>query len=175
MLYSHFNGQFSMTFRWCICKTSPCCYQHHPVSINVFPVVRIFYELYYKYRLAPLWSMKTTPVIILEYVTTRSSSIPLTYLRGLLMILKVHEHILWIKFMNTFCQIALRWMTQNTCDEKSTFIQVMVWCRLATGHYEPMLTQIYGVTRPQWLKCSFCFRNCKTVSLLMLLFPSKVA
>ena len=51
---------------------------------------------------------------------------------------------------------ALRWMPWDLTDDKSTFVQVMAWCRQATSHY---LNQCwhssmssYGVTRPQWVK-----------------------
>ena len=30
--------------------------------------------------------------------------------------------------------IALRWLSINLNDDKSTLVQVMAWCRLATGH-----------------------------------------
>ena len=42
---------------------------------------------------------------------------------------------LQIKFMGIFCEITLRWMPQNTFDDKSTLVQVMTWCRQATSHY----------------------------------------
>ena len=52
--------------------------------------------------------------------------------------------------------IALRWMPQDLTDDKSTLVQVVVWCRQATSHY---LSQCWprsmlpnGVTRPQWVK-----------------------
>ena len=32
-------------------------------------------------------------------------------------------------------EIALRWMSQNLTNEKSMLVQVMMWCRQATGHY----------------------------------------
>ena len=51
---------------------------------------------------------------------------------------------------------ALRWMTQDLTDDKSTLVQVMAWCRQAASHY---LSQCWlsslspcGVTRPQWVK-----------------------
>ena len=37
----------------------------------------------------------------------------------------------WPKYMGT-CEIALRWMTQNISDDKSTLVQVMAWCRQTT-------------------------------------------
>ena len=53
-------------------------------------------------------------------------------------------------------EIALRWMSQDLTDDKSTLIQVMAWCRQATSHYLsqcwPRSMLPYGVTRPQWVK-----------------------
>ena len=53
------------------------------------------------------------------------------------------------------CELALRWMSLDLTDDKSTLVQVMAWCRQATSHY---LSQCwrrslspYGVTRPQWV------------------------
>ena len=53
------------------------------------------------------------------------------------------------------CEIALIWMSFDFADDRSTLVQVMVWCRQATSHY---LSQCwhrsmspYGVTRPQWV------------------------
>ena len=52
-------------------------------------------------------------------------------------------------------EIALRWMSLDLTDEKSTMVQVMAWCHQATSHY---LSQCWsrsmspdGVTRPQWV------------------------
>ena len=62
--------------------------------------------------------------------------------------------------MNTSCEI--RWMPQNTIDDKLALILVLAWCRQATSHY---LSQCWpdlprpmspcGVTRPQWVNKSF--------------------
>ena len=50
---------------------------------------------------------------------------------------------------------ALRWMPQDLTDDKSTFVQVMAWCRQATSHYmsQCWLSSLspYGVARPQWV------------------------
>ena len=35
----------------------------------------------------------------------------------------------------TSCEIVIRWMPQNTFDDKSTLVQVMAWCCQATIHY----------------------------------------
>ena len=69
----------------------------------------------------------------------------------------VAEHKL-LKFINTpfLFKIALGWIPQNTFDDKSMLVQVMVWCRQATSHY---LIQCWrrslspcGVTMPQRVK-----------------------
>ena len=53
-------------------------------------------------------------------------------------------------------ELALRWMSLDLTDEKSTLVPVMVWCHQATGHYLsqcwPRSLSPYGVTRPQWVK-----------------------
>ena len=61
------------------------------------------------------------------------------------------------------CKIALRWMPLDLNDDKSTLVQVVVWCRQATSHYLsqcwPRIMSLYGVTRPQWVKSSFITEN----------------
>ena len=53
-------------------------------------------------------------------------------------------------------EIVLRWMSLDLIDDKSTFVQVMAWCRQATSHYLsqywPISLSPFGVTRPQWVK-----------------------
>ena len=55
----------------------------------------------------------------------------------------------------TACKIVVRWIPQNSTDDKSTLVQVMAWCRQATSHYLsqcwPRSVSPYGVTRPQWV------------------------
>ena len=50
---------------------------------------------------------------------------------------------------------ALRWMPSELTDDKSTWVQVMAWCRQATIHYLsqcwPSSMSPYGITRPQWI------------------------
>ena len=54
-----------------------------------------------------------------------------------------------------FCEIALRRMSLDLTDDKSTLVQVMPWCRQATSHYLnqcwPRSLSPYDVTRPQWV------------------------
>ena len=49
-------------------------------------------------------------------------------------------------------------MPWDLTDDKSTLVQVMAWCRQAPSHYLsqcwPSSMSPYGVTRPQWVKCS---------------------
>ena len=53
---------------------------------------------------------------------------------------------------------ALRWMSRDITDDKSTLVQVMSWCRQATSHYLsqcwPSSMSPYDVTRPRWAKIS---------------------
>ena len=59
----------------------------------------------------------------------------------------------WFKWM--VAEIALRWMPLDLIDDKSTLVQVMVWCRQATSHYLsqcwPRSMSPNGFTRPQWV------------------------
>ena len=60
-------------------------------------------------------------------------------------------------------ELALRWMSLDLTDDKSTLVQVMAWCRQATSHYLsqcwPRSLSPYGVTRPQWVKHSTLIRK----------------
>ena len=62
---------------------------------------------------------------------------------------------LHINFMSNYCVIDLRWIQQNTFDDKSILVQVMAWCHQATSHYLsqywPRSSSPYGITRPQWV------------------------
>ena len=53
------------------------------------------------------------------------------------------------------CELALRWMSLDLTDDKSTLAQVMAWCRQAPSHYLspcwPRSLSPYGITRPQWV------------------------
>ena len=46
-------------------------------------------------------------------------------------------------------------MSLDLTEDKSTLVQVMAWCRLATSHYLnqcwPSSMSPYGITRPQWV------------------------
>ena len=64
------------------------------------------------------------------------------------------------------CELALRWMSLDLTDDKSTLVQVMAWCHQATSHYLsqcwPRSLSPYSVTRPQSVK----FMNTSDVKLL---------
>ena len=53
------------------------------------------------------------------------------------------------------CELALKWMSLDLTDDKSTLVQEMTWCRKAKSHYLsqcwPRSLSPYGVTRPQWV------------------------
>ena len=57
---------------------------------------------------------------------------------------------------DTCCEIALRRMSLDLTDEKSTLVQVMAWCRQATTHYLsqcwPRSVSPYAVIRPPTFK-----------------------
>ena len=54
------------------------------------------------------------------------------------------------------CEIAVRWMSFDLTDDKSTLAPVMAWCIQATSHCLsqcwPRSMSPYGITRPQWVK-----------------------
>ena len=68
----------------------------------------------------------------------------------------IFKQILVIDGWGISCEIALRWISLNLTDDKSTLVQVMAWCHQATSHYlsQCWLRSLspYGVTRPQWVK-----------------------
>ena len=76
-------------------------------------------------------------------------------LRNLNAILDViFKHILVIDGWGIPCEIALIWISLDFTDDQSASVQVMAWCRQATGLYLsqcwPRSLSPYGVTRPQW-------------------------
>ena len=85
----------------------------------------------------------------------------------------ISKHMLRNKFMSASCEIALRWMPQNTFDDNSTLVEVTAGYCQETSHY---LSQCwtrfvlsYGITRPQWVtKKIFTFLILK---FLWSLFP----
>ena len=57
--------------------------------------------------------------------------------------------------MSDSCEIALRWLSLDLTDDKSTLFHVMAWCHQVTSHFpcQCWLRSVspYGVTRPQWV------------------------
>ena len=70
----------------------------------------------------------------------------------------------WIKFVSTSCETPIRWMPQNTFDDKSTLYQVMGWHHQATSHYlsqcwpRPLLP--YDIARHNELHFLCCLLRC---------------
>ena len=66
---------------------------------------------------------------------------------------------------------ALRWMPWDLTEDKSTFVQVMAWCRQATSHYLsqcwPSSMSPYGVARPQWDQEPVCILNSVQCSMAL--------
>ena len=65
-------------------------------------------------------------------------------------------------------KIALRWMSLDLTDDKSTRVQVMAWCREAASHYLsqcwPGYLSSFGITRPQWVNdLGICRHNIDVV------------
>ena len=67
---------------------------------------------------------------------------------------------LLFKCMSASSEIALKWMSQNTIDDKSTLVWVMTLCHQATNqnlsHCWPRTMSPYSITRPQWVKLLYC-------------------
>ena len=62
----------------------------------------------------------------------------------------ISKQILVIEGWDICCKIALKWMSLDFTDVKSTLVQVMAWCRQATSHY---LSQCWPRSlSPQWVK-----------------------
>ena len=89
--------------------------------------------------------------------------------------------------IDTCCEMALRRMSLELTDHKSTLVQVMAWCRQATSHYLsqcwPSFLSPYGVTRPWWgniyqgldkmaaiLQTTFC-QHCSNYIFILNLTP----
>ena len=72
------------------------------------------------------------------------------YLKSIMFILIIQNNS-W----GAHCKIVFRWMAQNLTSEKSTLVQVMVWCCQATNHYLdqccPRSLMRYGIIRLWWI------------------------
>ena len=84
----------------------------------------------------------------------------------------IFQLILVIDGWSISCKIVLKWMPMDLTDGKSTLVQVMAWCRQATGYY---LTQCwpkpmspYGINRPQCVNTMRPFADsiCKCIFLM---------
>ena len=57
------------------------------------------------------------------------------------------------------CEIALRWLSLDFTDGKSTWVRVMAWCRQAASHYLsqswPCSMLPYDITNPQCVNSVF--------------------
>ena len=79
----------------------------------------------------------------------------------------IFEHML--RIMSISCENVLKWMPQNTFDDNSTLVQVMIWYREATKHYMsqcwPRSMLLCDITRPhrvdyaRWTGPSFSQKN----------------
>ena len=54
-----------------------------------------------------------------------------------------------IDILSICYEIALRYMPQDLANDKSTLVQVMAWCRQATGHY--LSRSWHCATMPSWV------------------------
>ena len=65
----------------------------------------------------------------------------------------IFKPILQNRNMGARCVITLWWMQHKLCNEQSTLVQVMTWCRQATSHYLnqcwPRSMTPHGVAWPQ--------------------------
>ena len=72
----------------------------------------------------------------------------------------------WTHITCAACKIVVRWIPQNSIDDKSTLVQVMARCRQVTSHHLsqcwPRSMSPYGVTRLQWVNEHFLW-NCSQV------------
>ena len=73
----------------------------------------------------------------------------------------IFQLVSWPDTFSATSKIIVRWMPQNSTDEKSTLLQVMAWCRQATSHCLsqcwPRSLSPYGVTRPRWVKLALAY------------------
>ena len=71
--------------------------------------------------------------------------------------------ILWIDILSISCEIGLGWVAQNLIGYKSTLVLVMAWCWQAKSHHLSHCwlssVSLYGITKPQWVKCGCDFQD----------------
>ena len=73
----------------------------------------------------------------------------------------IYNLVLLIGIFKSSYDNVLKWIPKDLADNKSTLVQVMVWCFQATSHdlnqCWPRSPMPYGVTQPQWVKEIFYF------------------
>ena len=77
------------------------------------------------------------------------------------------------------CELALRWMSFDLTDDKSTLVQVMAWCHQATSHYLsqcwPRSMSPNGVIRPQWVNDDHSTYYLQVLDMMLSFFLVKQA
>ena len=70
-------------------------------------------------------------------------------------------------------------MSLDFTDDQSTLVQVVAWCHQATCHYLsqcwPRSLSPYGVTRPQWAKCSTHWHWNKMAAIFQKIFSNTLS
>ena len=96
--------------------------------------------------------LRTCTADICSYTVSSISSNIYIYILWLILPCKVN---MTFRNLEIFRLIALRWMSQDTFDYKSSFVQLMAWCRQITHPYLrqcwPKFMLPHGVSRPQWI------------------------
>ena len=94
-----------------------------------------------------IWNRKTPTNTLTHW--------PLGDLNSILKMCVIFNLVLLTGIFRTSHDNALRWMPRDLTDDKSTLVQVMAWCLMATSHYlsQCWLSSLspYGITRPQWV------------------------
>ena len=91
------------------------------------------------------------------HIRRTTSCVNSSALRDLIEIwISIFQSKLVIYGWGSFCKIALRWVSLDLTDDKSTLVQGMPWCRQATslclGQCWPRSMSPYSLTKLQWVK-----------------------
>ena len=128
------------------------------ISWNISPVIELSWEQEYR-NIYCLWLISNTRLQKNVYISRVENfeKDQLTHL-SLEAILKLEFIIVYQNSsMGTCYKLALSWMPQLTI-ERSTLVQIMAWCHVATCHYLwqywPRSTSPFGVTQPQRVNVS---------------------
>ena len=128
---------------WNITYLSQPCWRIFPV----FPCCKTVKEYKTAMRNLIYWPLRDVEVILQLQNYFRISQEPINARY-------IYKLILHIWILITSWEIGLPWVAENLNDEKSTLLQVMAWCRLATRHYLcqgwSRSLSLYGITQPQW-------------------------